>query len=133
MTDVNSLLSKELVYTSIMVKDIEKAKKFYQDIFNFEVKWDGGNEVGWAELALPVEGARLGLSLAGDREIKHGSSMLVLTVTNLDDMKAYLEKKGVKTTEITDLPDMVSFFNMHDPDGNVIQLVCDPRIKTQQE
>lgn len=131
MTDVKSLLNKEIVYTSIMVKDIEKAKKFYQDIFQFEVKFDGGNEIGWVELALPVEGARLGLSLAGDREIKHGSSMLVLTVNNLDDMKAYLEKKDVTTTEITDMPDMVSYFNMHDPDGNIIQLVSDPRVTTK--
>ena len=36
----------DIFYVSIDVSDFDRAKKFYQDIFNFEITFDAGNEVG---------------------------------------------------------------------------------------
>ena len=35
----------------------------------FELKWDGGTKVGWAEFELPAPGARLGINLIMAREV----------------------------------------------------------------
>ncbi|OLS20726.1 MAG: hypothetical protein ThorAB25_27900, partial [Candidatus Thorarchaeota archaeon AB_25] len=32
----------------------------------------------------------------------------------------------------TDIPDMVSYFNLKDPEGNPIQVVADPRVKSEK-
>ncbi|MFX0012958.1 MAG: VOC family protein [Promethearchaeota archaeon] len=118
------------LYFQYSVKDINRAKQFYNDIFGFEITWDGGSEVGWCELALPVKGAKLGLSLKQEGEITPGSGVLTFDVTDLVAAKIYLENKEVKTTDITDIPDMVSFFDMYDSEGNRIQIVAEPRVKS---
>jgi hypothetical protein len=45
-------------------------------------------------------------------------------------MLKLLKEKGVKTSEITDIPDMISTFSIKDPDGNTISFVGAPRKKT---
>jgi len=121
---------KDSIYFQYNVKDIDRAKKFYTDIFGFEITWDGGTEVGWCELALPVKGVKLGLNLKREGEITPGSGVLTFDVTDLDAAKSYLEDKDVKTTDITDIPNMVSYFDMYDSEGNIIQIVAEPRVKS---
>jgi predicted enzyme related to lactoylglutathione lyase len=123
---------KGSVYFQYQVKDFDRAKKFYSEVMGFEITWDGGTEVGWAEFALPAEGARLGINLIRDGEHRQGSGTLTMDVEDLEVCKSYLQDKGIETTEITDVPDMVSYFNMKDPEGNPIQVVADPRVKTEQ-
>ncbi|MFX1286339.1 MAG: VOC family protein [Promethearchaeota archaeon] len=120
---------KNSIYFQYNVKDIDRAKNFYADIFGFKVTWDGGSEVGWCELALPIKGVKLGLSLKLEGEITPGSGILTFDVTDLDAAKSYLEKNDIKTTDITDIPKLVSFFDMYDSEGNRIQIVAEPRAK----
>ncbi|MHA2060224.1 MAG: VOC family protein [Candidatus Ranarchaeia archaeon] len=122
---------KKSIYFSYLIKNYDRAVKFYQDVFGFEKLWDQGEKVGWCEFALPVEGAKLGLNLLEKGEIKRGSGTLVFDVADLMLTKKYLESKGVKTTDIVDVPDMVSFFHMDDSEGNPIQFVADPRVKSK--
>jgi predicted enzyme related to lactoylglutathione lyase len=117
------------VYFQYVVTDFNKARKFYGDILGFKTAWDMGDEVGWIEYALPVKGAKIGLNLLTEGKIKHGSAKLTLDVTDIEKMKDYLTSKGVKSDDITDIPDMVSYFNIKDPDGNPIQIVSEPRVK----
>jgi catechol 2,3-dioxygenase-like lactoylglutathione lyase family enzyme len=118
-------------YFSYNVKDYERAKEFYTDVLGFKVLWDGGTEVGWVEFALPVPGARVGLNVLSEGEVEVGSGTLVPVVHDLEATKMYLEGKGVETDDIVDIPDMVSWFNVKDPDGNIIQFVADPRVKSE--
>jgi predicted enzyme related to lactoylglutathione lyase len=53
---------------------------------------------------------------------------LTMDVNDLEATKEYLEGKGIETTEIVDIPDMVSYFNIEDSEGNRLQFVSDPRI-----
>ncbi|MHA2247788.1 MAG: VOC family protein [Candidatus Hodarchaeales archaeon] len=117
------------IYFQYNVKDFDRAKKFYTEILGFEIIYDGGSEVGWCELALPVKGAKLGLNLKREGEITLGSGTLTFDVTDLDATKSYLESNNVKTTDITDMPDMVSYFDINDSEGNRIQIVAEPRVK----
>jgi predicted enzyme related to lactoylglutathione lyase len=117
------------IYFQYNVSDFDKAKAFYKDIFGFELSWDGGAEVGWCEFNLPVQGAKLGLNLQKERDFSNDSGVLTFDVTNLDSTKSYLEGKEVKTSDIVDIPDMVSYFNCWDTEGNRIQFVAEPRVK----
>lgn len=121
---------KGSVYFQYQVKDYERAKKFYSETMGFEMTWDGGAEVGWGEFDLPAQGAKLGINLITEGEHRQGSGTLTLEVEDLEVCKKYLKSKGVKTGEIADIPDMVSYFNMRDSEGNAIQVVSDPRVKS---
>jgi hypothetical protein len=99
----------------------------------FELKCDGGIQVGWAEFELPAPGARLGINLIreGVAAFRMGSGTLSMEVEELDSCLAYLKKKGIETSEIIDVPNMISYFNIKDTEGNPIQFVTEPRVKTE--
>jgi len=91
-----------------------------------------GPEVGWSEFELPGDSPHLGLNavLEGE-EFEEDSGTFTIQVKNLEETKNYLEEQGVKTSEITDIPGMVSYFNITDPEGNRVQIVSDPRISEE--
>ena len=120
------------IYFQYYVTDFSRARKFYGDILGLKIAWDMGDAVGWLEFALPLRGAKLGLNLLTEGKVKHGSAKLTLDVTDIEKMKDYLTNKNVKTDEITDIPNMVSFFDIKDPDGNPIQIVSEPRVKSEK-
>jgi predicted enzyme related to lactoylglutathione lyase len=117
------------VYISVGVSNYARAIKFYQDIFHFEKKWDYGEEVGWCELELPVIGVRIGLNLMRNQPVVSGTTTIGLNVSDLEGTKRYLDAKKVKTSEIVDLPGLVSMFDMWDSEGNVLQILGEARIK----
>ena len=119
-------------YISLDVADLDRAKRFYQDIFNFEITFDAGKEVGWCELELPVKGLKLGLSYNENKEVKLGSTTMAICVEDIEATKKYLNSKSVYTTEIRDIPDMVSIFDMKDSEGNLIQFIGKPRITSEK-
>ena len=92
-------------YFILSVTDIQKAKEFYRDIFGFEVIFDlkiSGKEIGWAEMSLPFDGARLGLNLLQEGKVQQGSGQLCFYVTNVNATKKYVERKGVETKDVPD-------------------------------
>ena len=125
-------ISYRRMYFQVGVKDLERAKKFYEDIFGFEVAWYAGPEVGWCEFHLPGSNANLGLNASRkDEHTGADFSVLTIDVKDLEETKKYLDSKGLETTEIMDNPDNVSFFNLKDSEDNRIQIVGDPRVKTK--
>ena len=54
-----------------------------------------------------------------------------MDVEDLDACKSYFESKGIEASDITDIPNMVSYFNLKDPEGNPIQVVAEPRVKSE--
>lgn len=113
------------VYFQLSVEDLERAKRFYEEVFGLDVAWYMSPEAGWCELQLPGGDSRLGLNAGG----KGGT--LTFDVEDLEATKAYLEGKGLETGEIVDVPDMVSYFNTRDTEGNLLQIVSEPRVKSQ--
>lgn len=121
--------SKKTIYTVHKVSNMEKAKEFYTNILELSVSFEAPFEFGWCELTLPVDGAYLGLSLNREESLT-SVNVLNLSCTNLEGMLKLLKEKGVKTSEIIDIPNMISTFSIKDPDGNTISFVGAPRKKT---
>lgn len=139
MTDINAenfqipYAKENIIYIEHPVTNFERAKDFYINILKFELKWDGGEEVGWCEFELPAPSTKLGLNLQRDPSQIRPQASLNFNITDLEATKSYLESKGVKTEDIVDLPDMISHFKMFDPDGNMITFISTPRVKTNPE
>ena len=124
----NPIIFDRMIF-QIKVRNIERAKKFYEEIFGFENIWYEGPEIGWTEFNLPGDSPHLGLnSVEEGEEFEMDSGVFTIQVKNLEETKKFLDKKGIETSEITDIPNMVSYFNMTDPEGNRVQIVSDPRI-----
>ena len=129
-TDRKYPLKFKSIYFQLRAKDLERAKKFYEDVFNLEVAWYMSPEAGWCELNLPGTGSRLGLNSLGEGEVADPNwGKLTMEVEDLEAAKAYLAGKGVETTEIVDNPGMVSYFGLEDSEGNKLQIVSDPRVE----
>jgi predicted enzyme related to lactoylglutathione lyase len=122
MSDREYPIAYRTVYFQLRVEDLERAKRFYEEVFGLNVSWYLNPEVGWCELELPGEGSRLGLNSGGP------GGVLTFDVDDLEGTKAYLEGKGLETSDIVDNPDMVSYFNTVDSEGNPLQIVSDPRV-----
>ena len=117
------------VYFQFKVDDLIRAKDFYNKIFDFDIAFFQGVEIGWAEIQLPSE-VRLGLNLRLPKEEKKDSlGVLTFEVENLEESREYFAKKGLEPTEIYDNPNNISYFNLKDTEENRIQIVGDPRIK----
>jgi len=118
-----------MMYFQINVKDMERAKKFYSDVLNLEVVFAPPPEVGWCEMQLPGGAPRLGLNLAAEGEQVPEFGRMMMEVEDIEGTKAYLDGKGVETSEYTDLPGIVTYFYIKDSEGNTIQIVSEPRVK----
>ena len=116
------------MYFQLKVVDLERAKKFYEDIFGFKIEWYEDPEAGWCEFNLPGGNPRLGLNLIEEGDIAPDSGVFTIQVLNLEETKEYLEDNGIKTTDIVDIPNMVSFFDITDSEGNHVQIVANPRL-----
>jgi len=124
--------SKDIIYYHLSVKDLDAMKNFYGDILEFEFASEAPPEFGWCDFKLPVEGTRLGL-LRSNQDLKPGNTTsLNVSVNNLADAKAMLEAKGVTTTDIQDVPDMISMFDIFDPEGNKVTFLSIPRVQSKQ-
>ena len=129
-TDREYPLKFKSIYFQLRAKDLERAKRFYEDVFNLEVVWYMSPEAGWCELKLPGSGSRLGLNALGEGEVADPNwGKLTMEVEDLEAAKAYLKGKGVETTDIVDVPGMVSYFGIEDSEGNKLQIVSDPRVE----
>ena len=99
------------IYFQVKVTDIERAKKFYEDTFNFEISWYMGPEAGWCELFLPGKVAKLGLNLVEkDHEYLPNSGVLTF---NVPDLKAN-ELSGMPLPQRTKNPRGPSRFRRGD-------------------
>jgi len=73
--------------------------------------------------------------LRTDEELtnENPADSLNISVLDLEEAKKILDEKGVETSEIIDVPDMISMFDIKDPEGNKIAFLGLPRIKSEKE
>ncbi|MBA3237822.1 MAG: VOC family protein [Parachlamydiaceae bacterium] len=113
------------IYLSwIVVKDIEKAIKFYTEVAGLELK-QFDREYHWAELSGP-NGAILGIAGESDEcPIKAGSNAIVtISVDDIDKANAYYIEKGATLVgEVIEVPGHVKMQTFVDIDGNTLQTV----------
>ena len=110
----------------IIVKDIEKSRKFYIDILNETISLDLGTYVvmgGFSMMARETWNEQTKDSLAPDKNTAHCFE-LYFEESNLDDFVAEV-KKNIEIKEfqpLTEAPWGQRTIRFFDPDGNIIEV-----------
>ena len=115
--------SQGMYLSWIVVKDIEKAIKFYTEVAGLELK-EFDKEFRWAELSGP-HGAMLGIAEESlECPVKAGSNAIVtISVNDIDKANAHFIKKGATLIgDVIEIPGHVKMQTFVDVDGNTLQM-----------
>lgn len=118
-------MNTEGIYLSwIVVKDIEKAIKFYTEVVGLTLK-EFHPEFNWAELSGPG-GSTLGIGQEdSEAQMKAGvNAVVTISVKDIDAaLKHYQEKGATLIGEVIEIPGHVKMQTFTDADGNTMQIV----------
>ena len=104
--------------------DLDKSIKWYEEVLGFSELYRV-DEMGWSELASPVERVNVGLSQVETPAVKGGAT-LTFGVSNIERARETLESRGVSFDGETIVhPGMVSLATFYDLDGNKLMLYRD--------
>ncbi|MHA2105985.1 MAG: VOC family protein [Candidatus Hodarchaeales archaeon] len=121
--------TKDPIWVTLAVKDLERAKKWYNEVMEFETQ-NHIPEAGWSDLKLPAPGAMLGLNVLPEGEVTHGGTTFNFPVNDIEKALDTLKTKGATVlTDINDVPNMISMFLIQDSEGNTITILGEPRVK----
>jgi len=114
-------MGSPVVHFEIMGRNAETLKKFYSQLFNWQIQWMDEIKYGMVQ-------AQKEQSIGGGiGQIQDGSEPYTVFYIEVDDPQAYLDKAlgmGAKiVTPVTVYPGMVTFATFRDPEGNLIGLV----------
>ena len=117
------------IFVQYSTIDLTRAIEFYTGKLDFEPSdfsrtGPDPEKVGLYEFKLPSKGAIL--TLSKEKEVVVNNN-LVIMVEKIDDLIASLLNKQILVSEIKDVPNLLSFFTINDPDGNTIMFMSEPR------
>lgn len=121
-------ITDKLIMFIIIVSDMPKAKTFYADKLGLKITKDYRQDDNhwWVSLSLPEGGVTITLTTFGEHTNTSKMTMYFAT-SDLSAAHKELSSRGAKVNEVKD--DLygpgsgVKWFNLDDPDGNVIYLV----------
>ncbi len=121
---------KKLGVVSYTVSDWQRSKKFYAETLGLPVAAFITDEVGWMEFG-EKEDVHLGMMLwRGPGPMPKGDGGGGgIAVFEVDDAYAAvdaLRKKGVRCGDVVAIPQMVTYADFFDPDGNRLQVSGPP-------
>ena len=115
-------LLKGLNTVSVAVTHWAAAKAFYHDTLGLPILFDI-EEVGWCEFG---EDGKTTFAINLWRDATPPVRGGTIPVFNVDDCLqavAELRKRGVKVADPVTIPGMVIYADVHDPEGNLFQVV----------
>ena len=122
-----TMADEKILMVMMAVTDMAKAKAFYAEQLGFQVTTDyGQGDQHWVTLEPPGGGTSLTLSTMHGN-MRPGTMRLYLATSNIEAAYNDLKAKGAKVNEVKD--DLygpgsgVKWFDLHDPDGNLWQMV----------
>lgn len=118
----------KLQIVSYNVSDWQRSKKFYGETIGLPVAAFMGDEVGWMEFG-EKEAVHLAIALwqgPGPLPRGDGGAIAVFEVEDAYQAVAELRQKGVKCEDVIAIPQMVTYANFYDPDGNRLQVAGPP-------
>ena len=119
---------KKLAIVSYNVSDWQRAKKFYSETLGLPVAAFITDEVGWMEFG-EKDGVHLAIGLwnmPGPMPKGPGGAVAVFEVDDAYAAVAELRKKGVKCDDVVAIPNMVTYADFYDPDGNRLEVAGPP-------
>ena len=118
----------KLMWFSVAVSDMPKAKAFYGDKLGLKVASDyRRDDHNWWVSLTPTEGGPSIVLSTTHENMKPGTMSLYFTSSDIAAAHKELSTKGAKANEVKD--DLygpgsgVKWFNLDDPDGNQVFLV----------
>jgi predicted enzyme related to lactoylglutathione lyase len=116
-------LLKHMSVVQFNVTDWSKAKTFYGETLGLPVSFDMGEEVGWCEFGEQGH-TTLAINLWRDATppARDGGATPVFDVDDCQQAVAELRKRGVKCDDAVAIPNMVTYANVYDPEGNRFQI-----------
>ena len=109
---------------SLKVADLDRSKKWYQDILGFKLLYEVA-EIGWCELATETPRVNVGLSQV-EKAGGSGNAILTFGVKDIDHSRKQLETKDVRFDGPTQtIEGMVKLATFYDPDGNALMFFQD--------
>ncbi len=119
---------KRLGFVSYNVSDWQRAKRFYGETLGLPVAAFMGDEVGWMEFG-EKEGVHLAISkwqAPGPVPTGDAGATVIFEVEDAYATVADLRNKGVRCEDVVAIPQMVTYANFYDPDGNRLQVAGPP-------
>ena len=114
-------LLKGLNTVSVAVTNWAAAKAFYHDTLGLPILFDI-EEVGWCEFGEAGQ-TTLAINLWRDATPPvRGGTIPVFNVDDCLQAVAELRKRGVKVADPVTIPGMVIYADVHDPEGNLLQI-----------
>ncbi|MBS0616311.1 MAG: VOC family protein [Verrucomicrobia bacterium] len=116
--------AKSMDLAWIVVKDLKEAVKFYTEVVGLKLS-EIHEQFGWAELAGPDGGSRLGIAQAQhEPTVAPGSNAVVtFSVSHIEQVVENFLKKGAECVgKIQEIPGHVKLQMVRDKDGNYFQL-----------
>ena len=102
-----------------VVKDMDKAVGFYQDILGLNIKFRDGDR--WTQF--DVNGVAVALADPSEGTVPPGGGgTVVLEVEDLGEMRDKLTQNGVTVNDIVDMGGHGRYFTAVDPAGNIVQI-----------
>ena len=102
-----------------VVKDMDKAVGFYQDILGLNIKFRDGDR--WTQF--DVNGVAVALADPSEGTVPPGGGgTVVLEVDDLGEMRDTLTRNGVTVNDIVDMGGHGRYFTAVDPAGNIVQI-----------
>jgi predicted enzyme related to lactoylglutathione lyase len=115
---ISNLIGNDYIMFEYDVHDMSRALRWYQEVFGFEIIY--GPTHCHTELALPLNGARLALSLADETVVIRKGSRLFLSTEDIQAIESYLKEKGARTKPIENTDNVVLILWVQDPEGNYL-------------
>jgi len=132
-TAKNEQVSTRLLHAGFIVKDPERADRFYRGVLGFRMYWHGGfkdQDTDWEELQVP-EGAEwieymLNIPVNADQKERGIQNHFSLGVLDIKSAFARLRAHGLKVAS-DDKPEIGRdgkwSFDIYDPDGTRVELM----------
>lgn len=115
-------LLKKISVVQFNVTNWDQAKQFYTEKLGLPISFDAGTEAGWCEFGQQGQ-TTLAINLWRDGEPpRNGGATPVFDVDDCIAAVAELRKRGVKCDDAEVIPNMVTYANVYDPEGNRFQI-----------
>ena len=115
-----------VVHFEITSRDSKRAQDFYGTLFDWTI--DANNPLNYG---MVTTGLKMGI-LGGIGPTNEGSGPLATFYVQVEDVKGYLDKAvrlgGRVVIPETVIPNMVTFGQFADPEGNIIGLLKGPQV-----
>lgn len=118
--EMSTLIKNDTIMFEYDVHDMHRAVQWYQDMFGFDVIY--GPTHCHTEFALPLDGARLALSLTDEIIKIQKGSRVFLETNDVKEVETCLKNKGARTKPIENTDNIVLILWVEDPEGNYLAI-----------